>query len=201
MTGADRRVPVPLLRTRASTAWVLGTAVVALAVVTALWVTQPQNRWTAAVLGPLFVVALVGVLGQRCWLNPASGVLTWQRFGLWRVTLPLEKATAVVLVGGGGAVLLRVWDGRRSRHVPLLALTQHVRLSQSSALLTLIADCLEREVPSLSRDVLGALRAQARHVAAGGRPETSPLAAQAGGTRSQIVAGGGALGGGSTLLP
>lgn len=198
----NHRVAVPLLRTRGSTAWVVGTGVVAAAVVGTLWVTQPQNRWTAVVLVPLLLLFLLAVLGSGRWLDPEAGTLTWRRLGVRRVTVALRDVTSVDLVPGGGHVLLRVQDARRARSVPVLALTQYVHRSQPAALLSTLADTLERETPRrVVGDVAALLRAQARHVAEGGVPETSPLASHAGGQLAHAAAAGGAVGGGTSMLP
>ena len=196
-------VPVPRLTSRQGTFWVAGTVVASVAVVGYLTWTQPENRWTLAVVIPLLGLFVAWAAGQRCWLDRTEGAVVWQRFWVSRRAERLAGAASVELRPNGQHLLLQVRPGgsRRSRYVTLLALTDHVQRSQDPELLEALAEMIETHA---SRAAAGGtpaqLRKQAEHLRGGGAARTSPLASRVTGGMTNVVKGGGALGGGSGLL-
>jgi len=199
MTDAVR---VPALTHRTAKLWIAGTAVVLVAVVTYLAVTQPENRWAAYTLVPLVVLAVAVVASQRAWVDPMAGTVTRTRWLVPRRTVDLSRATRVTLTGSGPQALLDVRSGPRGVYLQLLLLSDYAELSQEPAFLTTIAETLERHAPPKVRGAVpGEIRAQAAHLAAGGTPTTSPLARLTNNAIVRAVGGIGAGGGGLGRLP
>lgn len=167
---------VPRLGGRSAWVWFLGTLVVSLSVAGVL-VAQDPDRLLPAAIGVAVVLAGAAlVLSDRTWVDPEAGSITWRRFGVRR-TVMLRDADTVNVGGAGPSVLLTVRARRHGGHVLLLMLGDYVGRSQGVEILTALADALERHTPErLHRSAVDQLRAQARHVAAGGGPEASPLA-------------------------
>jgi len=192
-------VRIPGLSTRSSRLWAVGTAVVAVAVVGYLAVTQPENRGYAVAAVASLALFFVVLLWQSTWLDPVAGTVTRVRCRVWRREVRLAPGTTVVLVpNGGGALLLTVAPARgRGLHLPVVARTDYVEKTQPPALLRLLADTVEQHRAGGARPVAEALRRQADHVAGGGPVATSPLAALlAYGMGTAAKAGGaGAVGG------
>lgn len=190
---------VPRLTSRSAVAWLVGTVLVLLAVLGYLWVTQPANRWAAAVVLPVVLVAVLAVTGSRQWLDPGARTIAWQRFWVLRATVATSEVTGVGLVSNhAGGVLLSLRAGHRRRHLPVLLLSQYVRASQSPEICLAMAELVE-STPDPGT-VPDQLRAQARSIEAGAPPERSFLANRAGDRWARIAGGGGAVGGGSSLL-
>ncbi|HSE72482.1 MAG TPA: hypothetical protein VLA97_17070 [Nocardioidaceae bacterium] len=203
MSSDDGRLVVPRLTSRSAIGWFVGTMVVAAAVVGYLTATQPENRWTLWVIVPLFLLLVLAVLSQACWVDTGTGTVVWRRW--WRrSTLTLSRATGVELVTDrGGALLLslRGPEQRSARYLPVLALTTYVEKSQPPQVLEGLAGQLERwSTAQVYGRVPRELRDQARWVASGGDPKDSPLAGRVGHGISRAAGAGGAVGGGSGLL-
>lgn len=193
-------VAVPRLTSRSSRRWVLGTAVLVVGLLGYLWVTEPANRWTAAVVLPLVALVALGALGSRRWVDPDAGTATWQGFFVLRTTVSVQQVSAVELVSNrGGGVLLALRTGRRRRFLPVLALTPYIQAAQPAevcrALAALTAACAR------PGDVPARLREQAEAVAKGVPPERTPLARLATGWLGRLAGGSGAVGGGFSQLP
>jgi hypothetical protein len=196
----DDAVRIPTLSTRSSRRWLVATAVVAIAVVGSVFVTQPENRIYVATLIPALTLFFVVLLWQSTWFDPVAGTVTKVRCRLWRRTVQLEPATSAALVPSGGGTLLlalRPRGARRRVFILVLALTDYVEKSQSPALLRSLADSLEQHRAGGAADVVVALRAQAEHLEAGGEARTSPLAPLVthGAMTAAKAGGAGAIGG------
>jgi hypothetical protein len=196
-------VPVPKLTSRQGTLWITGTALALVGVVGYLTWTQPENRWTLAVIVPVLALLVAWAAGQRCWLDRSSGTVVWQRFWVSRRTQRLADVASVELRPNGQHLLLQLRDsdsGRR-RYLTLLALTDYVQRSQEPELLEILAEDVAAHCPrGAVGDVPAQLRRQAAHLRAGGEAKSSPLASRVTGGMINVVKGGGAVGGGSGLL-
>ncbi len=202
MSAAAERIPVPLLRSRTLLRWQLFT--VALVVGTQIWhfVTYPDQRWYVLLLLPPVAVFATWVATFRIWVEPGTGTVVMRRFSHHR-RVRLAAARAVRLIGSGDrGVQLMVSEGgglRRSIFLPLLALGMYVERSQDAATLRILADQLDRWAPAHA-ELAQLLRRQAAHEAAGGAPDTSPLAPFVGASVLGGAAGAGGVGAGSSLL-
>jgi hypothetical protein len=196
-------VPVPKLTSRQGKLWIAGTAVALVVVVGYLTWTQPENRWTLAVIIPVAALMTAWAAGQSCWLERSSGTVVWQRFWTLRRSQRLADVASVSLRPNGQHLLLQLRDDRsgRSRYVPLLALTDYVQRSQEPELLETLAESIETHCDRpVAGDTPAQLRRQAAHLRAGGDAPSSPLASRVTGGIINVVKGGGAVGGGSGLL-
>lgn len=195
----SKPVAVPRLTSRGALGWVAGTVVAALAVVGYLWVSQPADRWAAVVVLVVLALAVLALTGSRQWLDVAARTITWQRLWVLRTTVAAAEVTGVDLVSNhAGGVLLAVQAGPRRRHLPVLLLSQYVRASQPAELCLAMAELVDHTPePGTIPDQL---RAQARSMETGTPPERSFLANRAGDRWARIAGGGGAVGGGSSLL-
>ncbi|WP_024286245.1 hypothetical protein [Cellulomonas sp. KRMCY2] len=199
---SDDAVRVPGLANRTARRWLVGTAVVTVAVVVYLAVTQPENRWAAYTLVPAVLLAIAVLASQRAWIDPVAGTVARARWLTARRTVALSAATTVRLVGSGPQALLDVRSASRGVYLKLLVVSDYVEASQEPAFLTLVAEVLERHVPAKVRGAVpGELRAQAKHLAGGGTPKTSPLARLTSNAMTRGVGGIGAGGGGLSQLP
>lgn len=170
-------VTLPRLTSVGAVALLVGTGVVALAAVVVLFVTQPANRWAAAVVGALLVLAALAILTHRRRLDPATGRLEASTLGLRRC-VELGPTTHVSLVTNrAGGLLLRAAPAHgRAVLAQVLVLSDSVERSLEPGTLVVLADTLETHGAAGAAPVAKALRAQAAHLAAGGAPRTSPLA-------------------------
>lgn len=187
MAAADR-VRVPAILSRERSMWLSVAAAVVGVVVVLGWVgaTQPANRPFVAVAAVLLVVAAVGLLGRRTWLDPARGTVVRQVFFVFRAPVAWSEATRVAFTDNrAGQLLLEVrGPSRRSPiHLPLLAIDLGGDRGQAPAFLRLLAGQLETWAPERA-EVARSLRAQADHVEGGGDLRSSPLARRLGGRRS-----------------
>jgi hypothetical protein len=174
MSGSER-VPIQPLTSRTGTAWLAGTVVLVAGVLGYLAATQPQQRVPVAVVGLVVVIAVLGLLSRRTWIEPASGTVVRETFWCWRRRAELPSATAVALVDNrGGGMLLRISD-ERTVQLPVLLLSDYVQRSQPPRVLRLLADQVDRHVPNGGR-VAEQLHRQADFIAAGGPAVQSPLA-------------------------
>jgi len=172
-------IVVPKLVTRSSLAWMLGTAIALLGMSAYYVVTDPANRWFAVGGAVLVVAFAVGLWKEQRWFDPVAGTVSWRRWGLRTVTVPLEDVTRAYIEVGGPNVGLVLRDARRSRRIVLLTLSIYVQASQPAEILSPLAEALARHCrPKVVGGALIEIHAQVKHMARDGSPETSPLAAR-----------------------
>ncbi len=179
MPGTDR-VAVPRLLSRSVTLWLsVAAAVIAVpAVVAWAWVTQPENRIPAVVVGVLLLGGLGFLVLRRTWLDTREGLLVHEVLYLLRRRAAWADAEVVKFTPNrAGQVMLEVRGaGRRtSTYVPLAAVDLGGERSQSPEFLSTLADQIEAWAPQRGAVVKG-LRAQADHLGSGGPLRESPLA-------------------------
>lgn len=186
MTGTVR---IPRLTSRSALVWLGSTVVVTLAVVAYLAVTQPQNRWAAAVVLVLLALGVAFAVSDTRSLDVTEGAVESSRLWLLRRRVALGPTTNVRLVTNrAGGLLLAVQPrGGRATFVQVLLLSDYVERSLPADLLRLLADAVVSHEAAGGTRVAADLRAQADHVAAGGSARTSPLAARV--TRGALNAG------------
>lgn len=191
------RTRYPRLASRGALAWVIATVIVLGGGAGYLAVAQPANApYAYGVVGAL-VVAVVLVALSATWVDHSAGTVTWRRWGVLRTSVALREATQVAVVGSGPQALLRVRAGNRGGHLALLVLSDYVQRSQPPQVLTALADTVAAHTqPAASGEAVGLLRAQAKHLAAGGDAATSPLARFTSKGLVRAAGGIGAAGGG-----
>lgn len=168
---------LPRLTTRSALAWAIGTAVVVAGGAGCLSVAQPENAPYGYGIVAVLAVGVLLVALSATWVDAAAGTIIWRRWAVTRTTVALREATRVAVVGSGPQALLQVRAGRRGGHLVLLVLSDYVQRSQSPEVLSALADTLTAHTASAtSGEAVGLLRAQAKHIATGGAPATSPLA-------------------------
>lgn len=172
---SDRRVSIPRLKNPKAVRWYAGTCVAGVAVLGYLELTQPRNLlWTGFSLAVLFLPLLL--LTRTLWLDPESGTVGQSFVWFRRSSVALSPELPVSLVDAGtGCLSLSLGRFPRRIFVPLLRLDVYDHASQEPAVLRLLAEQVGRRVPA-KREVADRLNRQAEHVAAGGRPDSSPLA-------------------------
>lgn len=190
---------------RSGVRWMIGTLVVILAMAIYFYVTDPRSRPFVLSAAALIGLAIPVLVTGRGWLVPSEGTIVRQRLWVLRRRLNLSTVSKAELVNnrGGGLLLgLRRPGHRRRYYVGILGFSDYGFWSASPELLRLLADQLDRWTPAEARgDVPAQLREQADHVDAGGDLTASPLASRITFTVMNIAKGGGAVGGGSNLLP
>ena len=171
----SERVTIQPLTSRTGSVWLTGTVVLVAGVLGYLAATRPDQRSLIAVIALVIVIAVLGLLSRRTWIEPANGTVVRETFWSWRRRAELSSATAVALVDNrSGGLLLRISDGRNMQ-LPLLLLSDYVQRSQPPKVLRLLADQVDRHVPNGGR-VAQQLHRQADFIAAGGPAVQSPLA-------------------------
>jgi hypothetical protein len=173
--SAPERVPVPRLSSRSAAVWSIGTGVAVLGLSAYLWVTQPGNRWAAAIVLVVVAVVAVGLVSVRAWVEPATGTVVRESFWCRHRRADLGSARSVALVSNRAGVLLLGIRHRRMLYLPILALTDYVERSQPPQVLRFLADQLDAHAPR-ARTVAMQLRGQADFMAGGGAATESPLA-------------------------
>lgn len=194
---SSARTRLPRLTTRSALGWAIGTLVVVAGGAAYLAVAQPENAPYAYGVVGLLVVAVVLVALSATWVDHAAGTVTWRRWAVVTTTVALREATQVAVVGSGPQALLRVRAGGRGGHLALLVLSDYVQRSQPPQVLTALADTVAAHTaPATSGEAVALLRAQAKHLAAGGDAATSPLARF---TSKGLVRAAGGIGAGGGL--
>jgi len=185
----SRTVRIPRLTTRSALVWLGTTVLVTLAVVGYLAVTQPQNRWAAAVVLVLLALGVAFGLSDTRTVDVEGGAIESSRLWFLRRRVALGPTTNVRLVTNraGGLLLAAQPQGGRAVLVPVLLLSDYVERSLPADLLRTLADVVVAHEAAGGARVAADLRAQADHVAAGGSARTSPLAARV--TRGALNAG------------
>jgi hypothetical protein len=198
------RLKIPAVTSSSAILWGVGTLIVLMGVLAYLSVTQPENRWTLWVILPLVTLFVVFAATRRCWIDTETGTVVWQRFWFSRTRVRLEDASEVEYLAVRNGTLqlaLRSPESRRRRLVPLLMLTMYVERSQRPDVLVGLADQIEKwSHAQVYGRLPKELRAQAKHVAAGGGPHDSPLARYVKKDLTAGIAAGGAAGGGAGLF-
>lgn len=194
---SSARTRFPRLTTRSALGWVIGTLVVVAGGAVYVAATQPENAPYAYGTVGLLVVAVVLVALSATWVDHSAGTVTWRRWAVVSTTVALREATQVAVVGSGPQALLRVRAGGRGGHLVLLVLSDYVQRSQSPQVLTALADTVAAHTaPGTSGEAVALLRAQAKHLTAGGDAATSPLARFTSKGLMRAAGGIGAAGGG-----
>jgi hypothetical protein len=204
MSTTDRAggVRVPALTSPSLVRWWTATAVGLVAVTVWAVVTQPPSVWGP---GVPFMVALLATLTAIVWVSRRvdadGGVVTQVRARVLRRRVPLGPGTEVVLVpnGGGSVVLALRGPGERRRlHLPLLTTDVYGDRMQSAAVFRALADTVERHGGAGGRQVVTALRAQARAADDGVPVRQTPLGGLATDGVLRVARAGGAAGAGGS---
>jgi hypothetical protein len=198
------RLKIPAVTSKPAIVWGLGTLVAVFAVSAYVYVTQPSNRWAVWAVVGLTALFVVFAATRRCWIETETGTVVWQRFWFSRTRVRLEDASEVEYLAVRNGTLqlaLRSPESRRRRLLPLLMLTMYVERSQRPDVLAGLADQIEKwSHAQIYGRLPKELRAQAKHVAAGGGPHDSPLARYVKKDLTAGIAAGGAAGGGAGLF-
>jgi hypothetical protein len=206
MTTTDdaRGVRVPALASPSLLRWGVATGVGLVGVTVWAVATQPPGVWGP---GVPFMVALVALLAVTAWVSrwvdADGGAVTQVRARVLRRRVPLGPPTEVVLVpnGGGSVVLgLRGPGERRRLYLPLLTTDVYGDRMQSAALFRTLADAIERHGGAGGRQVVAALRAQAKAADDGVPVRQTPLGGLATDGVLRAARAGGAAGAGGSLL-
>ena len=170
------RIKVPRLTSRSWVFWSTATAVGVVAIAVYYGITQPENRWLAAVILAATAITVLGVASSRAWIEPATGTVVRENFWRLRRRAPLRSAKSISLVNNRAGGLHLGIKHRRTTYVPVLLLTDYVERSQSPEMLRVLADQIDTHAPSAAPTAV-LLRRQADFIAAGGAAPDSPLAA------------------------
>nr|WP_297429813.1 hypothetical protein [uncultured Actinotalea sp.] len=181
MTTTDRarEVSIPALTSPSLVRWGIATAVGLVGVTVWAVMTQPPSVWGPGV--PLMVAllaALTAFAGVSRRLDADGAAVTQVRARVLRRRVALGPGTEVVLVpNGGGSVLLGLQgQGEHRRlHLPLLTADVYGDRMQSAAVFGALADAIERHGGAGGRQVVTALRAQARAADDGVPVRQTPL--------------------------
>lgn len=171
------RVPVPRLLSRSPSTWVsLAVAVLGVLAVVGYYSLDSATRVPAIVVGVLLLGFFAVLLSRRTWIDTVQGRVVRETARVHRREVPWADARAVkVRSNNGGQALLQVQGSRGSAWIPLVAVDLGGDRTQQPHFLELLADEVERWAPERGA-VVKQLRAQARHVAAGGSVRESPIA-------------------------
>lgn len=206
MTTTDdaRGVRVPALASPSLLRWGVATGLGLVGVTVWAVTTQPTGVWGPGVpLVAVLVVTLVAFVWVSRWVDADGGAVTQVRARVLRRRVPLGPATEVVLVpnGGGSVVLgLRGPGERRRLYLPLLTADVYGDRMQSAALFRTLADAIERHGGAGGRQVVTALRAQAKAADDGVPVRQTPLGGLATDGVLRAARAGGAAGAGGSLL-
>jgi hypothetical protein len=173
---ADRRVPLPRVKNPTALKWLGATLAACLAMGGYYGVTQPQTLpWIGLVLVAVLLLLLL-LFTRTQWLDPESGVVGQTLLGCWRLSETLSPQLPVSFVDcGNGVLTLSLGRFPRRIFVPLLRLDVYDHTSQEPSILRLLVEQITRRIPD-KQHMADRLNRQADHIAAGGRPDTSPLA-------------------------
>lgn len=189
------RVDFPRLTSGSGWRWLIGTLVVVAVMATWTFVTDEQNRYYALLTAPLILFFVYVVWRHRQWLEIADdGATMVQRRAFKTERVGLRRARSVGLAPNGGGQVQFLATGRDGHaFTNILALTVYVERSQPPEVLCALADALQESKARGAAQTIAELREQAAHVASGGSPKTSPLAAMCvdltGGVRAIGAAG------------